>query len=75
MLLALSPAFLVRRHFWSFELVACFPYKFPWKMQEWPEEIYPPYANGPGYIISNDIASFIVSKHANQTLRVSTMQN
>lgn len=39
-------------------------------MQEWPEEIYPPYANGPGYIISSDIAEYIVSQHANHTLRV-----
>lgn len=38
--------------------------------QEWPEEVYPPYANGPGYIISNDIARFITSQYANQSLRV-----
>ncbi|XP_020275282.1 hydroxyproline O-galactosyltransferase GALT2 [Asparagus officinalis] len=43
--------------------------------EEWPEEIYPPYANGPGYIISNDIASFIVSKHANQSLRIFKMED
>lgn len=40
-------------------------------MQEWPEDIYPPYANGPGYVISGDIAKFVVSQHANQSLRVS----
>jgi hypothetical protein len=39
--------------------------------QEWPEDIYPPYANGPGYVISGDIGKFIVSQHANQSLRVS----
>ncbi|KAL5977415.1 hypothetical protein ACLOJK_021761 [Asimina triloba] len=37
--------------------------------EEWPEEIYPPYANGPGYIISSDISRFVVSQHANQSLR------
>jgi hypothetical protein len=40
-------------------------------MQEWPEDIYPPYANGPGYVISGGIAKFVVSQHANQSLRVS----
>ena len=39
-------------------------------VQEWPEDDYPPYANGPGYIISRDIANFVVSQHKNQTLRV-----
>ena len=41
------------------------------QMQEWPEDIYPPYANGPGYVISGGIAKFVVSQHANQSLRVS----
>lgn len=39
-------------------------------LQEWPEEIYPPYANGPGYVISSDIAKYIVSQHAKHSLRV-----
>lgn len=39
-------------------------------MQEWPEEVYPPYANGPSYIISCNIAKFIVSQRSNQNLRV-----
>ncbi|KAK8953548.1 putative beta-1,3-galactosyltransferase 20 [Platanthera guangdongensis] len=43
--------------------------------EEWPEEAYPPYANGPGYIISSDIARFIVSKHANQSLRMFKMED
>lgn len=43
--------------------------------EEWPELIYPPYANGPGYIISSDIARFIVSKHANQSLRMFKMED
>jgi hypothetical protein len=40
-------------------------------LQEWEEEAYPPYANGPGYVISSDIAQYIVSEFDNQTLRVS----
>ncbi|KAK6150093.1 hypothetical protein DH2020_017618 [Rehmannia glutinosa] len=43
--------------------------------EEWPEEIYPPYANGPGYIISSDIAKFIVSQHANHSLRLFKMED
>lgn len=39
--------------------------------QEWPEAIYPPYANGPGYVISSDIAKYIVSHQLNHSLRVS----
>ncbi|XP_074574123.1 hydroxyproline O-galactosyltransferase GALT2-like [Curcuma longa] len=43
--------------------------------EEWPEEVYPPYANGPGYIISNDIARFVASQHANQSLRLFKMED
>ncbi|KAH0469251.1 hypothetical protein IEQ34_002483 [Dendrobium chrysotoxum] len=43
--------------------------------EEWPEDIYPPYANGPGYVISSDIARFIIAKHANQTLRMFKMED
>lgn len=39
--------------------------------QEWPEESYPPYANGPGYILSYDIAKFIVDDFEQKRLRVS----
>jgi hypothetical protein len=38
--------------------------------QEWPEEEYPVYANGPGYVISSDIAAFVLSAFRNKTLRV-----
>jgi hypothetical protein len=38
--------------------------------QEWPEEMYPAYANGPGYVISSDIADFIMSKFMKQKLTV-----
>ncbi|CAL9069010.1 hydroxyproline O-galactosyltransferase GALT2-like [Musa acuminata AAA Group] len=43
--------------------------------EEWPGYIYPPYANGPGYIISRDIAKFIDSQHANQSLRLFKMED
>lgn len=39
-------------------------------LQEWPEAVYPPYANGPGYIISSNIAKYIVSQNSRQKLRV-----
>lgn len=38
--------------------------------QEWSEEEYPTYANGPGYIISADIARFIVSNFEKHRLKV-----
>lgn len=41
------------------------------EFQEWPEEDYPPYANGPGYILSSDIAGFIISEFEKNKLRVS----
>ncbi|KAJ4844208.1 Hydroxyproline O-galactosyltransferase galt2 [Turnera subulata] len=43
--------------------------------EEWPEEVYPPYANGPGYIITADIARFIIAQHANQSLRLFKMED
>ncbi|KAG8385245.1 hypothetical protein BUALT_Bualt03G0022000 [Buddleja alternifolia] len=43
--------------------------------EEWPEEIYPPYANGPGYVISSDIAKYIVSQRANHSLRLFKMED
>ncbi|KAL3618052.1 Hydroxyproline O-galactosyltransferase galt6 [Castilleja foliolosa] len=39
-------------------------------MSEWPEEVYPTYANGPGYIISSDIANSIVSEFEKSKLIV-----
>ncbi|KAH9290351.1 hypothetical protein KI387_034468, partial [Taxus chinensis] len=43
--------------------------------EEWPEEDYPPYANVPGYIISNNIGNSIVSQHNNKTLRLFKMED
>ncbi|KAG1368803.1 hydroxyproline O-galactosyltransferase GALT6 [Cocos nucifera] len=43
--------------------------------EEWPEEDYPPYANGPGYVVSSDISSFIVSEFEKQKLRLFKMED
>nr|GMD93288.1 hydroxyproline O-galactosyltransferase GALT2 [Ipomoea batatas] len=43
--------------------------------EEWPEDIYPPYANGPGYIISSDIAKYVVSEHLSNNLRLFKMED
>ncbi|KAK8665646.1 hypothetical protein V6N13_005809 [Hibiscus sabdariffa] len=43
--------------------------------EEWPEEDYPPYANGPGYIISSDIAQFIVAEFEKHKLRLFKMED
>ncbi|CAI9757458.1 unnamed protein product [Fraxinus pennsylvanica] len=43
--------------------------------KEWPEEVYPPYANGPGYIISSDIANFILSDFERHRLRYFKMED
>ncbi|XP_010550643.1 PREDICTED: hydroxyproline O-galactosyltransferase GALT6 [Tarenaya hassleriana] len=43
--------------------------------EEWPEEDYPPYANGPGYILSTDIAGFIVREFEKHRLRLFKMED
>ncbi|KAL9682644.1 hypothetical protein QQ045_014446 [Rhodiola kirilowii] len=43
--------------------------------KEWPEEDYPPYANGPGYIISPDIAKYIVTEFEKHNLRLFKMED
>ncbi|CAN4088179.1 unnamed protein product [Withania somnifera] len=43
--------------------------------EEWPEEDYPSYANGPGYIISSDIANFIVSEFDSHKLKLFKMED
>lgn len=39
-------------------------------LQEYPPSSYPPWAHGPGYIISRDIAKFIVQGHQERELMV-----
>ncbi|XP_034673968.1 hydroxyproline O-galactosyltransferase GALT6 [Vitis riparia] len=43
--------------------------------EEWPEEDYPPYANGPGYILSYDVARFIVNEFEKHKLRLFKMED
>ncbi|KAK9747992.1 hypothetical protein RND81_02G028800 [Saponaria officinalis] len=43
--------------------------------EEWPKEYYPPYANGPCYVVSSDIAHFIVSEFENHRLRLFKMED
>ncbi|KAJ8499876.1 hypothetical protein OPV22_010428 [Ensete ventricosum] len=43
--------------------------------EEWPEEDYPPYANGPGYVVSVDIAHFVISEFEKHTLRLFKMED
>ncbi|XP_050232701.1 hydroxyproline O-galactosyltransferase GALT2 [Mercurialis annua] len=43
--------------------------------EEWPEAVYPPYANGPGYVISQDVAKFIVAQHGDRSLRLFKMED
>lgn len=61
------PLFIAYDSFLTLVLLHLFFVRF----QEWPEEDYPPYANGPGYILSSDIAQFIVSEFEKHKLRVS----
>lgn len=42
----------------------------PLSLKEWPHASYPPWAHGPGYIISRDIAKFIVRGHQERGLKV-----
>ncbi|OIW10511.1 hypothetical protein TanjilG_15883 [Lupinus angustifolius] len=43
--------------------------------EEWAAEEYPTYANGPGYIISSDIAQFVVSKFEKSRLNLFKMED
>ncbi|XP_073270221.1 hydroxyproline O-galactosyltransferase GALT6-like [Primulina huaijiensis] len=43
--------------------------------EEWPEEFYPPYANGPGYIMSSDIAHYVITEFELHKLRLFKMED
>lgn len=43
--------------------------------EEWPHESYPPWAHGPGYIISRDIAKFIVQEHQKRDLKLFKLED
>lgn len=39
-------------------------------LQEWESSTYPPWAHGPGYVFSRDIAKFVVEGHQKDILKV-----
>ncbi|KAM0846347.1 hypothetical protein ACQ4PT_055722 [Festuca glaucescens] len=43
--------------------------------KEWPIETYPPWAHGPGYIISRDIAKFVVRGHEERILQLFKLED
>ncbi|GAB4839908.1 Hydroxyproline O-galactosyltransferase galt6 [Ancistrocladus abbreviatus] len=43
--------------------------------EEWPEYYYPPYSDGPGYILTSDIARFIVSEFKKGNLSLFKMED
>ncbi|RLM91183.1 putative beta-1,3-galactosyltransferase 16 [Panicum miliaceum] len=43
--------------------------------KEWPFDMYPPWAHGPGYIISRDIAKFVVLGHQELTLQLFKLED
>ncbi|KAJ6718467.1 BETA-13-GALACTOSYLTRANSFERASE GALT1 [Salix purpurea] len=43
--------------------------------EEWPHDAYPPWAHGPGYIISRDIAKFIVRGHQERDLKLFKLED
>ncbi|KAG6667907.1 hypothetical protein CIPAW_01G132800 [Carya illinoinensis] len=43
--------------------------------EEWPHASYPPWAHGPGYIISRDIAKFIVRGHQERGLKLFKLED
>eukprot|EP00245_Coleochaete_scutata_P013054 TRINITY_DN5207_c0_g1_i1.p1 TRINITY_DN5207_c0_g1~~TRINITY_DN5207_c0_g1_i1.p1 ORF type:complete len:155 (-),score=12.69 TRINITY_DN5207_c0_g1_i1:210-674(-) len=43
--------------------------------EEWPEATYPPYADGPGYIVTRDIAEFIAQQDDRNQTRLFKMED
>ncbi|XP_073009572.1 hydroxyproline O-galactosyltransferase GALT3 [Typha latifolia] len=43
--------------------------------EEWPDDSYPPWAHGPGYIISRDVAKFIVQGHQERNLQLFKLED
>ncbi|KAK2971027.1 hypothetical protein RJ640_025801 [Escallonia rubra] len=44
-------------------------------VEEWPHASYPPWAHGPGYVISRDIAQFIVRGHQKRDLKLFKLED
>ncbi|KAI3717656.1 hypothetical protein L1987_69413 [Smallanthus sonchifolius] len=43
--------------------------------EEWPKDSYPPWAHGPGYVVSRDIAKFIVRGHQERNLKLFKLED
>ncbi|KAL7091405.1 hypothetical protein ACP275_12G103800 [Erythranthe tilingii] len=43
--------------------------------EEWPEDKYPPWAHGPGYVVSNDIAKTVSKKHKKGRLKIFKLED
>ncbi|XP_076941721.1 beta-1,3-galactosyltransferase GALT1-like [Bidens hawaiensis] len=43
--------------------------------EEWPEEKYPPWAHGPGYVVTHDIAKAINNKHKKGHLKMFKLED
>ncbi|KAL2559259.1 Beta-1 [Forsythia ovata] len=43
--------------------------------EEWPEETYPPWAHGPGYVVSSDIAKTVHEKHKKGDLKMFKLED
>ncbi|XP_078443770.1 hydroxyproline O-galactosyltransferase GALT3-like [Wolffia australiana] len=43
--------------------------------QEWPDFTYPPWAYGPGYLVSQDIAKFVVKGHQDLSLQLFKLED
>lgn len=43
--------------------------------EEWPHPSYPPWAHGPGYIISRDLASYVVQGHKDRSLKLFKLED
>lgn len=43
--------------------------------EEWPEETYPPWAHGPGYVVSHDIANAVSQRHQSGHLKMFRLED
>lgn len=43
--------------------------------EEWPHSLYPPWAHGPGYVLSRDVAKFIVQGHQERYLKLFKLED
>ncbi|GAB4840019.1 hypothetical protein Ancab_020728 [Ancistrocladus abbreviatus] len=43
--------------------------------EEWPEETYPPWAHGPGYVVSRDIANAVSMRHQRGLLKMFKLED